>query len=448
MKVKHYIFCILILGLIVSCSSSADRGSSVNTFNYDYEPSDSELLSTNIPVISIQVDNNEEVNEKEYKWTCTLNVTDDLVPDNNKSISNIKIKCRGNSSFKHPKKSYTLKLASKEKILGLDKNKNWVLIANYADNTLLRNLYTTKTGKEIFDNLAWSPSFKSVHLKVNGIYRGVYLFGESVKINDKRVNIQDISDFGTSDYSDVNNDGKVDLYDGGFIVEINKRLDEKFNFISERGVRFSLKEPDEVSSDIENHIQKIVQKAEDVLFSSNFADPENGYSKYFDVDSMIDWFIINEFSKNTDSAFFSSIYMYYNPIDGKIYLGPIWDFDLGYGNCGDYPKGEVTNNPNGFYIALNASWYIRLLTDENFVSKLKTRWFEIRTDMLSSINNLDTLGNNLSEAAVCNFTKWFLYGSEDLTSETLKTEYLDTVDNLKTWMLTRYNFMDSEISAL
>ena len=189
--------------------------------------------------------------------------------------------------------------------------------------------------------------------------------------------------------------------------------------------------------------QEKMQEVESVIINQK---DSNYYKRMHEARKVLyDIYLFGDKMQNSmDNGFFGG-----NVINLKKYYTDINAYDYKSSDtCNFRPKGEVTNNPNGFYIALNASWYIRLLTDENFVSKLKTRWFEIRTDMLSSINNLDTLGNNLSEAAVCNFTKWFLYGSEDLTSETLKTEYLDTVDNLKTWMLTRYNFMDSAISAL
>lgn len=429
----------------VSCAQEPDVVPSGFSSNSEYNPSIDELKITNIPVFNINVDNNEEVTEKEYKWTCSIDVIDPAGL-NNIFLDNVKIKCRGNSSFTDPgKKSYTIKLDSKQKVLGLAKNKNWVFIANHFDKSLLRNYFTTQIGNNIYNKLGWTPSFKSVHLVINNIYRGVYLFGESIKINDKRVNVQDISDFGTSKFIDTNGDGNIDLYDGGFIVEINKRLDENFNFISKQGICFSLKEPDEVPSYVEQHIQKIIQTAEDSIYSHNYKDPESGYAKYFDVDSMIDWYLINEFAKNTDSAFFSSVFMYYNPVDSKIHFGPIWDFDLGYGNDYECPDGLEINDPNGFYIGLTASWVNRLLTDETFVYKLKNRWLETKDSLLSYINNLDTLGNDLSDAAVCNYIEWF-YSNSD--SSTIKVKYLDQVDELKNWMLARYTFMDNILSSL
>ena len=101
----------------------------------------------------------------------------------------------------------------------MKKHKRWVLIANYSDKTLLRNYIASQMGNNIF-NETWNPSFKSVHLILNGTYNGVYLLGEQIKIDKNRVNIQAIDEI----EDDVNGDSIVDLNDGGFICEVNERM--------------------------------------------------------------------------------------------------------------------------------------------------------------------------------------------------------------------------------
>ena len=163
----------------------------------------------------------------------------------------MEIKGRGNSTWSMPKKSYSLKLSSKKEILGMKKHKRWVLVANYSDKTLLRNYLASELGNNYF-NSVWNPSFKSVHLILNGKYYGVYILGEQIKIDSKRVDIQAIDEI----EEDVNRDGFVNLDDGGFICEVNARMDEIFNFITTKEIAISLKEPDEVSTEIQEKVKK------------------------------------------------------------------------------------------------------------------------------------------------------------------------------------------------
>lgn len=199
---------------------------------------------------------------------------------------------------KYRQKKCGNRLHSKAKILGMKEDKHWVLIGNMSDKTLLRNYYTSYLGNEIY-NSVWNPSFRSVHLIINGTYRGVYLLGEKITIAENRVDIGDISKKGSGN--------------GGFILEVNHRLDELFNFTTNQGVPISLKDPDEVSLSTQKEITSIVQSAEDALFSDNFSSQQDGWRKYLDENSIIDWFIVNEFTKNNDAVFHTSVFLYYNP---------------------------------------------------------------------------------------------------------------------------------------
>ena len=446
MKSKLVFLAAFIAFLFVSCSFNPEPEKSDNLtttipdeppFNLpsnevlDFNPSVEELKETNIPIVEINVKDGSDIDSKENWKTASLLITGDFCDEENLDIEEFQIKGRGNSSWSLPKKPYSIKLFSKEKILGMKKSKRWVLIANYSDKTLLRNYFVSKLGNNLYKTV-WNPSFKSVNLIVNGKYQGVYLIGEQIRIDKNRVDIDDISE----------------TEDGGFIFEINQRLDEKFNFITENAVCISLKDPDDVSTEIQEAVKNIIQNAESVLFSEDYTDSENGYTKYFDVYSVIDWYIMNELGKNVDSANFSSIYFYYDSSDNLLHMGPNWDFDIAFGNVNYNGCDSYT----GLYVKENSIWIKRMFTDAEFVEKLKNRWNETKSELQNYINSeLQSYVDILSDAAEINFKKWDLLGHyvwPNCAGYENRTTYQSEVDYMVNWLNCRYNYMDEEINAL
>lgn len=351
------------------------------------------------------------------------------------------VKGRGNSSWAMPKKGYSIKFDKKQSLFGLPASKKWCIIANYADKTLLRNKLASVLGNDIF-NSEWNPSFISVDVVWNGEYQGNYLFCERNVIGAGRIDIQDISDFSEKDFVDQNKDGVVDLYDGGFVLEIDKRQDAEFAFITTKGVYITLKDPDEVSEEMQNHVRGIVQNAEDVLYSADFADPQNGWRKYFDEESAIDWYIIHVFAPNPDLNY-ASIYRYFDPEDQKIHFGPIWDFDLGFGNRsanGSIPKWEQTS---GWY---DNTWIKRMLLDSTFVAKMKNRWKVHKSELENAINErFQSLADANRFSAECNFMKWKILGvyvnPNNIGAEDRKT-YQSEIDYMVNYMQDRFAWLN------
>lgn len=397
----------------------------------DFNPSIDELKETNIPIVEINVSDGSDIDSKEIWKTASISITGDFCGEENLIIEEFQIKGRGNSSWSLPKKPYSMKFSSKEKVLGMAKSKRWVLIANYSDKTLLRNYFISKLGNNLY-NTVWNPSFKSVNLVVNGKYQGVYLLGESIRIDKNRVNIDDISE----------------KEDGGFIFEINARLDEKFNFVTENNVCISLKDPDDANAEIQETVKNVIQNAETVLFSDDYTDSETGYCKYFDVDSVIDWYIMNELGKNVDSANFSSIYFYYDGSDRLLHMGPNWDFDISCGNVNYNGCDSYT----GLYVKENSIWIKRMFSDTEFVEKLKERWNGTKTELQNYINSeLQSYADILSDSVEVNFKKWDLLGHyvwPNCAGYENRTTYQSEVDYMINWLNCRYDYMDEAINAL
>lgn len=412
-----------------------------------------QTIKSGIPILRIDTENSKSINSRDdYLYANLRLTTNDFATIN---LDKIQIKGRGNSTWSQPKRPYTLKFSKKIKILGMEKSKKWVLIGNYSDKSLLRNEFASYMGNRIMDNMGWNPSFKSVELVLNNEYRGTYIIGEQIRIEESRVNIQNVYDTIKGKGADLNHDGIVNINDGGFLVEINRRLDEKFNFTTKQGLCISLKEPNpddfEKNSTIlpdavADYIKNIIQEAENILFSDIYRNPEIGYTKYLDVDSFIDWYIINEFTKNIDSILgFSSAYMYYNPENQKIIMGPNWDFDISIGNYKDFNEP-----PTGFRVKFY--WMKRLLTDPAFVAKLKARWNEVKADLYSTINEkIQDEADNLSIAAGYNFLRWKILGIyiwPNVDGYASRTTYQSEVNYMIDWLNKRYDWFDDAINGL
>lgn len=401
--------------------------------NISYNPPMEKLMETAIPILWINTKDGDSIDSKSEWKDASFKIVGNHCGFEDLTMDVVKIKGRGNTTWGLPKKPYSIKIDSKSEILGMKKSKRWVLIANYSDKSLLRNDYASYLGNNLY-NACWNPSFESVHLILNGSYRGVYLFGEQIKIDKNRVNIKSI--------------GKSKGDEGGFIFEINERLDEKFNFKTKKGVCISLKDPDDVDSEVQQKVQAMIQTAEDVLFGKHPEDPENGWRKYFDEKSVIDWYLTNEITKNIDAAYWGSIYFYYEPMDGLFHMGPSWDFDISCGNV-YYDGGDKYT---GLYIKDNSVWIKRMFKDHEFVAKVKERWNLTKKELYNSINTwIPEQADLLEKPAEYNFNKWQILGNYVWPNEfgySKRTTYQSEVDYLVNWLNLRYEYLDTTINGL
>jgi len=383
-----------------------------------------------------------EITDKEYLENCSFT----LVPTDDSIVADdeVEVKGHGNSTWGgKPKQSYNVKLDKKKELLGMAKSKKWVLLANYFDRTLLRNYYVDSLGNTLFTHMPWNPTGKSVDLVLNGEYMGTYLLSEKVKLEKNRVTVQDISDLD----EDVNGDGVINLDDGGFLLEVDVRYDEDKYFTTKQGVAVTLSDPDDaedISDEMFNHIQNIVQTAEDALYSDTFTDEETGYAKYLDVDSVIDWYLINEFTKNVDANFFSSVYMYYDPADKKLHMGPIWDYDISCGNVKLYGCDE----PEGYRIQ-GALWISRLFEDPAFRVNVRARWDELKGSLYQSVNHdIQSDADALEVSQTYNFMRLPILGTYIYPTPKgylRRTTYQSEVDHLIHWLNIRYKWLDKNL---
>ena len=406
----------------------------VNSKNQESKEHSIKSQKLNLPSVSVNLglsEANFEAFKKKEKINATLSV---FAKDNLLENASLTIKGRGNSSwFNAPKKSYTIKFEKKQEFLGFASNKSFALIANYFDKTLLRNITAYSLAKKVFTKMSWAPSAKTVHLFIDGVYQGLYSAVETIKIADNRVKIPDISDF-------VSSQETTNFEDYGFILEVNDRMDENFNFPSDKGVPFSLKEPD--GKDLKEICQKIKEKTNSVeakVYQGDFSE--------FDLDlySFADWWIVEELAKNTDSQFYSSCYMYFDPADKKFHMGPVWDFDLGFGN------NMVDVNTDGFQAdaaKAGANWILELRKSDEFMKIVKERWNECKPLIESYFSNeYEENLSNIKKDVDVNFIRWPILGKSvwkapnDCES---RTTYDSEVEYFKTWKDNRIQWLSSQ----
>ena len=378
---------------------------------------------TGLPIVYIDTENKTAITSKDDYVKGTIRIVEDIETRGAGDVfeSAMKIKGRGNSTWGLPKKPYKIKFDEKTSLLGEPADKEWVLLANYTDKTSLRNETAFDMGR--MSNLDYTNRTHFVEVILNGVYNGTYQLGEQLKIAKNRVNVGD----------------------DGYLLEIDaKAAAEDITFkVAHIGQPINIKDPDvEMDGEAYNYVVQYLQEADNALFRENFTDTNNGYAKYLDVESFVEWYLINEIAKNNDACFFTSCYMNLAR-DGKLKMGPLWDFDIAFGNV----NYNGCDNPEGFWIK-PVAWYARLFQDPNFVAKVKERFayfYENREEIYAEINaNADYL----KYAIVENNNKWGTLYVYTWPNNMIWGSYENEVQSMKIWLEKRFQWLNEQFSAM
>ena len=385
-----------------------------------------DLTHSGLPVVIINTPNNQDITSKEdYVENTLMSVLQMDIMDEFCELTNMK--GRGNSTWAAPKKPYAIKFDKKKSLMDLPEDKSWVLLANYYDATLLRNDLAFFMGNEI-STLDWTPHYQQVDLILNGQYKGIYQLGEKVKISKKRVNVGD----------------------DGFLLEVDAKADANevtFN-VTHIGQPINIKEPDVVvDGEDYNYIVDYLTNADAVLFSENWLDAEDGYKKYIDMSSFVDWYLINEIAKNNDAIFYTSCYMNLKR-GGKLKMGPLWDFDVAFGGYPWEPRAsEISNLTTGFYIK-DVSWINRMFNDPEFLSLVKERFNDFYSRKQDMLDHIDSKAAIIIEKVIEDNKLWGRITIKTASNEEVKVAYQEKVNQLKTWLSTRLEWLKTNLANL
>ncbi len=391
---------------------------------------------TNLPTIYITTDNGQFVKEKEVYLKGKITIKSSVPSE---VISNVvmEIKGRGNSTWNMPKKPFRIKLDKKASLLGLPaKEKNWVLLANYADKTLMRNAVAFKISE--ITGLEFTPSVRFVDVVFNNEFLGNYILTDQVEVADFRVPVE------KQEVTDTTEPAVT----GGYLLEIDGfAASEPKWFTTPQGLKVTVKYPkdDEINDDQMKYITDFTRGFENILFSQDFKNPETGYRVSVDTVSLVNWYIGCELSGNSDS--FWSTYIYKKRLDDKFYFGPMWDYDIAFnndsrlGNAQEKAMREVAHQPR--------TWIEQLWKDEWFQKAVERRWKELVNDgledkIVSYINETEAL---LQSSQTKNYEKWKTLNTKVHYEIALFPTYTGGVDFLRSYVRNRITFLSRNFTV-
>lgn len=376
---------------------------------------------SNLPKVYITTPNGVGITSKE-DWV--KNSTIRIVDENGNEDLNVatSIKGRGNSTWGFPKKPYAIKLDSKSKVLGMPKHKRWVLLANWLDRTLLRNAVAFEMARECMD---WAPRGRFVELYLNGKHQGNYYLCEQIKPDENRVDIDEIDE--DTPESDLT---------GGYVLEFDTYSNTEINYFYTQHKRYpvTIKEPDEDvivswAHPAFTYIQNYVNGVESTFEAGNYTQ----IKELIDIESYIDWYLVHEVAVNGEPGHPKSSYMY-KARNGKLYAGPVWDFDW----------GTFRPNVSGLIIK-NSLWYGYLFANEEFKTTFKARWAVLKPKFENLVSFIEEQAELIKESSEVNFAKWPLSsnvnGDEQMNFDVAVERMIDAYTQ-------RIQAVDAAINAL
>ena len=440
------------------------------------------MFFSELPVVYINTEGGQAITSKEKYIDAELIIQgNETYNSKTTKLYNgaTEIRGRGNSTWSQPKKPYRLKLDKKTDLLGMGKSKHWVLLANYLDESLQRNALAY--------NLSGSMGMEQmstvfVDVVLNGDFVGNYQLCENIRVDPTRVDIFDWETFAEdcagviADAEGLDKDTTGDLEEymaenmgwitsgtvtfngttytiadypdieipditGGYLLELDEYYDEVSKFRTESNQPIMFKNPEFVGTnkDMIGYVQNYVQAFEDAVQSDSYTAEYEGetlhYSELFDMDALVDYWLINEIFFNEELNK-KSTYMY-KDIDGLMKMGPIWDMDWSSGGEG---QTYHTENWATRYYSANAqanSWYKFLIQDPWFFINAQQRYWEIRNaevkDMLAELDRNEEL---LASSAAGNGKRWGY-----------KSDYSEYVNKLRTWLNTHLSWMDTQMAT-
>lgn len=426
---------LLACSLLCSCGETSDGKSPATPDSMDPGIHSAPAADdTTIPSIYINTQNGVAIPDTKEEVNCTVNLVSEFKQQCAQNLI-ATVRTRGNGSMYVGKKTgkfpYKLKFDEKINLFGTGdgKEKDWILLANVGDHTMLRD-FAAKYMGDLLDGITYSPNVKPVNVYLNDRYIGVYTLTEQVEVKDSRVDIND------SLKGEVN----------GFLVELDayagKTETENAFLVGEN--HFSVKS-DVFSEKQFSYIQNYIEQVNNAIYNGE----KETLEQLVDINSLVDMYLLQEYVKNTDAGF-SSFYMY-KDVSGKMYFSPPWDFDLGFGNDKRLDNGSY----QGLYVGegrdnfvQNSKWYMQLMNQEWFYNLAAERWKTVSHEIVPQvIATVRETAKKISPMMEYNYNRWDFMGKfihQEPDSIVALTTYEQHVDYLIDWMENRKSWLDSE----
>lgn len=400
----------------------------VEFYGHEGEGDDSNMFMIGgLPTVSIHTEGNVEPYDKITDIPSIISIIGDK--GNNIIAQTGGTRERGNYSRTFPKRPYRIKFDSKQNVLDAPaKAKKWTLINNYGDKTLMRNLIAFHLSS-VFE-MPYTPYGTAVNVIMNGEYKGCYQLCDQIEVNKNRVNITEMKP--------TDNEGEA--LTGGYLIEVDAYAEDEISwFTSSNSTRVTIKSPDEdeITTEQSNYIRN---------FYSNM---ENNWRTYLDTNTFLRHFLVGELSGNTDTYW--SVYMYKQRGEDKLYVGPVWDFDIAFEN--DNRTYPINNHTQWVYQYGSVEGYMRTLTtniinDNTTKAQLIDIWDEARhngIDEESLLAFIDNMSEQLQESQKLNFTRWDIINQYVHQNPRIYGSYEGEVNNVKNYIKNRIAWIDKKL---
>lgn len=415
--------------------------------------------SSFLPIVEVFTDNITIPNEPKIEGTIRVihngGQHPNFLSDTSIFESHIAIEVRGASSQGFPKKSFGFETQDEFgedleiALLGLPKEEDWILYAPYTDKSMIRDALTYELGRQMG---SYAPRTVFVELFLNGDYHGLYCLEEKIKRDKNRVDIAKL------DEEDIEGDDLT----GGYILKVDRDDGEGTYFVSgyegtdtSSEIRIVFEDPEgpDLHPLQKDYITGFFHQFEQALYSENFTDPVWGYRRYADVASFVDFFLLSELGHNVDAYRLSTFfYKDRNSRDSLLKMGPLWDFNLAFGNV-NYCHSEQYDGwayDDSGACGNTPLWWPRLLEDPFFRNEVYCRYAQLRGEELSLENIFGYIhqqSTRLSQGIDRNFERWPLLGVYVWPNNFVGQTYPEEVDYLKSWIAGRLSWMDDQLSG-
>lgn len=446
-KTFYIIFVVLLLALVTSLEVLQNNTDAPRYHQHLEESSeadlaicekshDNELLCTHLPIIKINtngqkipgkaiVDNEHNTigyetgnnNEEEILVevsTIEKKNTYHHASDETDIDAYALFRIRGNSSRAFSKSSYRIKLVEKENteqkvrlpLLGMEKESEWALHGPFLDKSLVRNYMLMNISAQV---MGYAPNVRFCELIIDDKYQGLYVLMETITQGEGRVDI-----------SSYENNSPITSY----LLQLGSNLDQtksinnftKYTLRIEENGSMEIGYPTEkyLTEDLKQYIDSDFSEIERIIYSSKMVDGSHEWQKYIDMESFVDYYILQEFFLINDA--FSNSTFFYKDVRGKLHIGPVWDYNNAFDN---FFRPIDTES----FLLSQKGWYAQLMKDDVFVEAVIKRYKELRKNILSDayLNNyLDQTIEYLGSAVDRNFQVWgYSFDVQNLT----KVEY-------------------------
>ncbi len=370
------------------------------------------VIKTSLPHIFIRIEDNREVNEKDIYLNAEIEIEGQDAYENLAATAT-RIRGRGNDSWNKPKKPYRFNLTSKTSLLGLAAAKNWVLLANYQDYSLMTNAVAMKAAQLL--GMPYTNTIIPVDLTINGVYRGNYTLTQHIEISKDR----------------------IDLGDDGFVLELDSYFDEDYKFRSEYfNLPVMLKDGEVNSPQDFQLIQNDFQSLEDLIADNTF--PNNNYGQHFDKVQLVNYLIVYNLACNKELNHPKSVFLHKRK-GGKYTMGPVWDFDWAFGFFETSGKYFQSANDPVLSDGIGSIFFNKFLKDPEIISLYRQQWALFKSQHLETLlNYIDEYANKIAVPKQKDFSLW----------QVGPTDYQQVTNDFKAYIEKRTLYMDTYINSL